>query len=899
MNELPHLRLEDTAQRLSYTSPGGGGRKSFELPPRNRSIHAGKLKSELDAARKEAARQQDEERRVRPAVVQWQPEGMVLTFESDPSFDLKLESLDAPKSTGIELVSVRETGNVMQAKVFVPNGKLSHFFERLRQYEADAILTVECDPVRREQLISLNDPTSGFKVKIKTLSDGKLKAWITCPATESDRIEALVSGFATVKKVARRNSPLIDSIRSIRLAVVEEFWQDSSPFPQSDAPVWWEVWIRSSRLDAQVRYDRFTTLATAIGLRVAERFVTFPENAVLLAYGTAGQLSMSIDLLTMLSELRRAKELATPYVQLSATAQKEFVTDFLDQLIPPPQDAPAVCILDTGANRGHPLLSVALAEDDVQAVDEKWGTADHDVDQHGTGMAGIALYGCLTEAMTNSQIRLRHCLESVKLLPPPSQQPNEPDVYGAVTQQAVGKAVIRNPNRNRAICMAVTADDTDQGMPSSWSSAVDDICAGTLDEIPKLMFISAGNVGIELFSKDYRYHEWNCQNAGIEDPAQAWNAITVGAYTEKVVIQDATFAGWEPIAESGGLCPTSRTSLAWSEQNHFGWPIKPDIVLEGGNYAERAGERSFIDDLSLLTTILHPTGRLLETTRDTSPATAAAARIAAIIWSQYPHLRPETVRALLVHSAQWTPAMLGRFPGGKKADIHDCLRCYGYGVPDLGRAMHSVKNRATLIYEGELQPFDKNARNEPATKEWHLHSLPWPSEVLQALPDNSPVTMRVTLSYFIEPSPGSVGWQRNQRYQSHGLRFDVRRPLAESVEKFKQRISSAQWENPSDRKSRPKPVQDTSNWVVGSDGRTHGSIHSDWWKGSGAELAACDHIAVYPVTGWWRERAHLGHLTKKARYSLVVSIESPVSEVDLYTPITSSTKVETEILNSW
>lgn len=899
MNELPHLRLEDFAERFPYTSPGGGGGKSFELPPRNPVLHAVKLKSELDAAFNEAARQHDEERRVRPAIVQGQPDGMVLTFDSDPSFELKLESLDAPKSTGIELVSVRESGNVMQAKVFVPHGKLSHFFKRLEQYEADAILTVECDPARREQLISLDDPKSGFKVKIRTPSDDTLRARITCPATESDRIEALVSGFATVKKVARKNSPLIESIRSIRLAVVEEFWQDSSSFPQSDAPVWWEVWIRSSRLDAQGRYDRFTTLATAIGLRVAERFVTFPENAVLLAYGTAGQLSQSIELLTMLSELRRAKELATPYIQLSARVQKEFVNDLLNQVIPPPQDAPAVCILDAGANRGHPLLSVALAENDVQAVDEEWGTADHDPDQHGTGMSGIALYGCLTEAMRQTQIRLRHCLESVKLLPPPSQQPNDPEVYGAVTQQAVAMAVIRNPNRNRAVCMAVTTDDTDQGLPSSWSAAIDDICAGTLDEIPKLMFISAGNVGNELFSRDYRYHEWNCQKAGIEDPAQAWNAITVGAYTEKVVIQDETFAGWEPIAESGGLCPTSRTSLAWSERNHFGWPIKPDIVLEGGNYAERAGERSNLDDLSLLTTILHPTGRQLETTRDTSPATAAAARMAAILWSQYPHLRPETVRALLIHSAQWTPAMLRRFPGDKKAIIHDCLRCYGYGVPDLGRAMHSLENRATLIYEGEIQPFQLDDRKKPATKEWHLHSLPWPSEVLQTLPDDSLITMRVTLSYFIEPSPGSVGWRRNQRYQSHGLRFDVRRPLAESVEAFKQRISRAQWDNPKDLTSRPKHVQDTSNWVVGSDGRTHGSIHSDWWKGSGSELAACDQIAVYPVTGWWRERVHLGHLTKKARYSLVVSIESPASNVDLYTTIATSTKVETEILNVW
>lgn len=33
--------------------------------------------------------------------------------------------------------------------------------------------------------------------------------------------------------------------------------------------------------------------------------------------------------------------------------------------------------------------------------------------------------------------------------------------------------------------------------------------------------------------------------------------------------------------------------------------------------------------------------------------------------------------------------------------------------------------------------------------------------------------MRVTLSYFIEPAPGEIGWKDKYRYSSCGLRFDV------------------------------------------------------------------------------------------------------------------------------
>jgi hypothetical protein len=311
--------------------------------------------------------------------------------------------------------------------------------------------------------------------------------------------------------------------------------------------------------------------------------------------------------------------------------------------------------------------------------------------------------------------------------------------------------------------------------------------------------------------------------------------------------------------------------------------------MEGGNYAQKGNERIALEDLSLLTTVLHPTGRLLETTCDTSPATAAAARMAAIIWSRYPRYRPETIRALMVNSARWTPAMLARFPGDKKAQVQQCLRCYGYGIPQLGRALWSAENAVTLVYEGDLQPYHK-VDGSVQTKEMHLHELPWPKAVLQELGETD-VSMRVTLSYFVEPSPGRRGWTNKHRYQSHGLRFDVIRPL-ESIDEFRKRISKAEWEDP---KSRPANVEDTRHWVVGENGRTHGSLHSDWWEGYASQLAECNRIAVYPVTGWWRERAHLERWGKKARYSLVISIESPRVDVNLYTPIETATMIATEV----
>jgi len=63
------------------------------------------------------------------------------------------------------------------------------------------------------------------------------------------------------------------------------------------------------------------------------------------------------------------------------------------------------------------------------------------------------------------------------------------------------------------------------------------------------------------------------------------------------------------------------------------------------------------------------------------------------------------------------------------------------------------------------------------------------------------------------------------------------------------------------------------------------TIHSDIWNGTAAELAERGHIAVYPVIGWWRENPRHERWSKRARYSLVVTIEAPEVDVELYTAV--------------
>jgi hypothetical protein len=259
--------------------------------------------------------------------------------------------------------------------------------------------------------------------------------------------------------------------------------------------------------------------------------------------------------------------------------------------------------------------------------------------------------------------------------------------------------------------------------------------------------------------------------------------------------------------------------------------------------------------------------------------------MAAILQSEYPTFWPETIRGLIVHSAEWTPKMLEEFP---RRERRNRLRVYGMGVPRIDRAKRSAKGFATMVTQDEIQPY-RLAGSDNATHEMHMHELPLPKEVLEEL-GSLQVRMRVTLSYFIEPNPPRRGYIARYQYASHGLRFSVRRPQ-ETRERMLVRLTTTTWPPPKEgeRKKRPfKSTSDDRSWDLGPEKvAVRGSIHSDAWTGTAVQLASSNLIAVYPVTGWWRYRRDPEVVQRMSRYSLIVSISTEDSSIDLYSLIES------------
>lgn len=753
-----------------------------------------------------------------------QPAPISFEVRSEPGFVLNLDRLEN-RAKGIAVAIVRTEGEVQVATVQVPEGALTHFLKLVEKY--------------------LTEDTKG-----------------------------------TAKSTPKpKHQDLIARVAELRLATLRSFWGDEvDDFPNLGKAIWWEVWVMV-RGD-QSPWDSFRILAEANGLTTGTDTIRFPDRVVGLAHGTAEQLMASAELLDLIGEVRRAKENPADFIDLPPKDQAEWVKGLLPRLTAPPQTAPAVCLLDAGVVE-NPLVRLALEPDDCHRFDPNWPLADSTA--HGTEMAGVTLYGnCLAELLAgNDPVVLRHRLESAKILPPPPRS-NEPRLYGHITAQAISRVEIDKPNRLRSFCMAITTDGRDRGRPSSWSGVIDQLCAGISDENPRLFFISGGNTDPD---QRHRYPGSN-DTDNVQDPAQAWNAITVGASTNRVMFDQAQFPGYAPLAPCGDLSPSSTTSVSWDRA----WPYKPDIVLEGGNQIILPGTSTVSDpdDMAMLTTAHASSGRLLVDFRDTSAATAQAARMAAILQAEYPMLRPETIRALLIHSAEWTDPMSAAF-GPKKSDAVNRLRRYGYGVPSLGRALHSARSSLTLIAQQSLQPFTKEG-SDIKTKDMGLHSLPWPKEQLLEL-GGQPVTMRVTLSYFIEPKPGRRdGFATSRhRYQSHGLRFEVKRPQ-ETLDDLRKRVSRAAREE----EETFEAVGDTAGWALGPQVRTRGSVHSDWWTGTAADLANCGFVAVYPVSGWWRE-AKGNHWSKEARYALIASIRTETIRVDLFAPLASEIDLYTPV----
>ncbi|RAI86806.1 S8 family peptidase [Algoriphagus yeomjeoni] len=678
-----------------------------------------------------------------------------------------------------------------------------------------------------------------------------------------------------------KNASLLSNIESIKQATLESFWQEPErPFPHKDEEVWWEVWLDITVDSADTVKNAITTKLAEYGVQLATRHLLFPEHLVILIKGSPTRIMEPLLHSTYLDELRKPVELADTFTSMHIPEQKEWIGDLAKRLEINNECSISVCLLDSGINDAHPLLANLKSIIHSDTVEPSWNTDDSWPNSgHGNPMAGIIFFGDLTETFLNKDsVRIFHRLESIKILH--HTHPTDPNFYGVITEEAIARAELINSISERVFCLAITADGVvHEGKPSSWSAAIDKSAFGE-DEWKRLILISAGNIPNEHWPN---YPTSNFEYS-IHDPGQAFNALTIGAYTLKDRIDSTKYPGASLLAQRGQLSPSSSTSCSWDSD----WPNKPEIVFEGGNCGMWNG--GLCDPDTLLPLSISKGGLAKPpfcTFGDTSAATAFATKFAASILEIYPQLWQETIRALLVHSAQWTDQMLEgrRIEDLSKEEKIKLLTSVGYGVPFLPSAIYTLQNSVSLVIQETITPY-KFEESRVKANECHIFTLPWPQEQLLELGEVQ-IKLNITLSYFVEPNPGNKRYANANNYASHGLRFKLK-DRNESSSAFMARI------NKEARKALEGDYEKEGqeNWVIGQQIRDKGSIHRDFWIGNAADLATKNELAVIPTGGWWKTRPIHKRYEQSSRYSLIVSIET--ESEDILTPILNELKLDVD-----
>jgi len=737
-NRLKHLRFTAKTNPLSYS---GRGRGDFDRYRReDRARHVSFLKSQLAPIDLEFTQVQEERAEQNLS----SDFGLILNVTSEPGYPLNYGSLEkAPTkhTLGITLLNVRhektKLGEVTHAAIFVPHGQLKALEKKINEYA---------------------DPSKD-------------------------------------KKKGPLNADLLNNIHSISVAAFDALWTDPEEIPEPGELAWFELWIR--RDGRNDWHAQLLEKCARLKLEVPDQTLTLPDHIVVIAHATREQLESSLDLLNCLSEVRKARPCSVGLTDLTGMEQEEWIDVTLERIQWPAGDAPAVCLLDMGVNRNHPLIEPLLAVEDMSTVFGDGDKADDNTKKHGTPMAGLAAFGDLRELMLSSGAwEQLHRLESVKLIR--SSIVHKPDNYGAITLSAINEPESISPDRKRVFCMAVTASGPNTfGNPSSWSTALDIAASGAQseDDEPRVILVSAGNT--DRHDDTFSYPDTVLRNP-VEDPAQAWNVISVGAVTNHTSIQedDDEARRCDPVAPNCNLSPFTRTSHAWCE-GRKDWPIAPDVVMEGGNigqHRDRIDEYPHFDSLMPLSTASNFRLKPVTPFNATSAATALASRVAARIRQRYPDGRPETIRGLLVHSARWPQELLARekldpHRSGSSGRVQKLMRGYGHGVVNERRALDSLSNQTTFFTEGSIQPY-KGEAGSASLNECHLIALPWPKALFAENPDET-FSLRITLSYFIQPNPGTRSWDNGKKYKyaSHLLGFTPKH-AGHSMAEFRSRLNA-------------------------------------------------------------------------------------------------------------
>jgi hypothetical protein len=421
----------------------------------------------------------------------------------------------------------------------------------------------------------------------------------------------------------------------------------------------------------------------------------------------------------LINELLNNVDVERIRAPLRATVtQSELTTANMPDHIPEPATT-VIGVVDGIINIANPLTGPFVAAAEAFPTGHVFGGAD----EHGTAVAGTAVWGDLDQLVIAGSLSAPHPVVSARVL----------DITPANDYGVTGMAhtTIENAIRWLVADHAVRIVNLSINYPVAANSALRDELTVTIDTLARelgiVIVVSAGN-RLQLpqgnWLTDYPGYLADT-DAKVAAPGDAALAVTVGSHAVRDVPGGPYASSKVAIAAAQQPSPFTRSGPVRGI-GRVG-TLKPEFTHHGGNWSWDHMTRS-LDTLepgtAAVVAIPPRAGRIVGSSTGTSYAAPAVAHEIARIAERYPIAGANLLRALTALSARPTQ--------GTVAGI-DPLHIGGYGQPEASRVLESGPHRVFLTYEGIA-----------LTNRVLVHRLPIPAEFADGVRQR---TFRVALAF--------------------------------------------------------------------------------------------------------------------------------------------------------
>lgn len=397
---------------------------------------------------------------------------------------------------------------------------------------------------------------------------------------------------------------------------------------------------------------------------------------------------------------------ARPEFETFHKTLEDFKVSNLGAIGGPPDNAPIICVIDSGVSAGNPFLKPVVKEELLKSFLQ--GQPDNPSDElgHGSGVASLAAYHSLNVA-PGAENSGKVWIASARILTAENRLEDE-RLFSSLLREVVEYFA---PHGIKIFNLSVNIRNLSWNRNAKRTHPRRSWVARTIDELSRkhdvVFVVSTGNIPMadvrEFHGNGTPYPAYfSSDDACILDPGQAALALSVGSVAP-TTLAEGQVAKARAIALRDNASPFTRRGPGIRKET------KPELVDYGGNYLldEEGGQVRANRALS----VAIATHQLTPAIRHDSGTSFAAPRAAhklALVQADLKELDVEPsadlLKAFLVNSAKYPldeeelKALQGAV-GNEHA-----LNVLGYGMANEAMATACDPHSVLLFYQGTIEP---------------------------------------------------------------------------------------------------------------------------------------------------------------------------------------------------